>query len=211
MALLFPLDLVSAYPTPFNPCRVAPFSRYHGGHICAPPSRSATVLKPPAVRGLNQQPSDDTHVVLFPGLDECDCPEGFRVCAGRCYHRGPDKLSYTEAEAYCEAKAAHLATPRNSNDNDCVWDLVPGEFDFGWLGYSGGTNASDPHVGADNGTPVGPYTNWRRGSATYILQCVEIYNGEWNDNVSPCASNSYPLCQLRDCHRPQCPDATPEV
>ena len=135
------------------------------------------------------------------------------MCAGRCYHRGADRGPYTAAEAYCAAKAAHLATPRSGAENTCVQAVGGGGDSAGWLGYSGGTSDSDPHRGADDGTPVGPYTSWASSGITYKYDyCVDTYNGLWYDNSLRCEEdNTYPLCQLRDCDRPQCPDATPEV
>ena len=79
-------------------------------------------------------------------------------------------MNYAAAADYCTAKNAHLATPRSLEENTCLSGLLP--VGVAWLGYSGGTNASNPHVGADDGTPVG-YANFTNSfSASYYYECV---------------------------------------
>ena len=58
MTLLFPLDLVPPYPTPFAPCRyVAPFSRSQGGGFHHPPPHFVFGSDPlrPTVQGLTSK------------------------------------------------------------------------------------------------------------------------------------------------------------
>ena len=53
MALVFSLDLVPPYPTPFAACRyIALFSRSQGGRKSTPPPGSSCSAQPPAVRVL---------------------------------------------------------------------------------------------------------------------------------------------------------------
>ena len=161
---------------------------------------------------MSTLPSDNTHVVVLFSDGTCDCPDEFRVCGERCYHLGPSPLAYAEAAEYCAARAAHLATPRSLPEDGCLILLV---FPYGtsstggWLGYSGGTDATNPHMGADGDGAAGAggsFTEW--SALTYSNQCVALArdfdgNPGWYDTYG-CDTTFAPLCQLAACTRAGC-------
>ena len=150
---------------------------------------------------------------MSPGNESspCGCPEGFTRCAGRCLRLVRDRVSYTEGETTCASLGAHLATPRTEEENTCAADAVaaagiaPSWLELvgnAWLGYRGG-RTEESFFGADGCGPI-TYTNWRTGEPNLEDDdnCIMTYRGSWYD--IECTNNDYILCQLENCHRPEC-------
>ena len=138
--------------------------------------------------------------------DPCACPAGFSRCAGRCLsHLLTQKLTYAAAAAACAELGAHLAVPRSEAENQCV--------------ISASVVQNQPMLGVtdivDEGSFVGDDARcgavpadaawWAAGEPNNAgdEDCVVVGSGMWND--VPCWLAYYPLCQLRHCHRPECP------
>ena len=97
-----------------------------------------------------------------------------------------------------------MPTPRSQEENQCAADAC-GDLWFTWVGYRGGST-EESLVDAD-GCPI-TYRKWRAAESEPHLNtddnCLEIDSlGRWFDD--PCHYNRYWLCQLQDCHRPECP------
>ncbi|XP_043198708.1 brevican core protein-like [Amphibalanus amphitrite] len=135
----------------------------------------------------------------------CACPVGFSRCAGRCLTRLNQTANYSTAERLCSEINAHLFAPHTDEENQCAFTLRSGQ--WAWLGYSD-REVEGEFVAADGcGTYPSTGVRWRPDEPDNWLgaeHCVGmIAYDEWNDR--PCGDNMYPLCQLGNCPRPECP------
>ena len=152
---------------------------------------------------------------MFPGTksEPCACPEGFSRCGGRCHTKSAasrgEESNYTDAESYCARLGAHPPTPRTEEENTCAAEAATAAgVDRIWLGYRGG-RTEESFVAVDGSGPI-TYRNWNTlgDSGEPHLNaddnCVTIsrYTSFWYDR--PCNKTRYIVCQLENCHRPEC-------
>ena len=134
----------------------------------------------------------------------CNCPTGFRRCAGRCLLLLDQLLTYTDAEAACASLGAHLAVPRSEEENQCVLDMAG--TNKVWFGI---TTVGDSLVASDGlAGPLPAFRTWwgegEPNNYDGIEDCVNIRIGAWND--CRCSlEEPMPLCQLKNCQRLECP------
>ena len=161
-----------------------------------------------------------TCVVVFSGIavspgnltsSPCVCPEGFYHCAGLCLHLVELRLDYFDAESHCDGIGSHLVTPRSEEEGRCLVAsaaMAVRPNGWTWIGFHD-RMAERSFTGAD-GCGEMTYQNWRddwNGEPDYEFDpnCVDFgEEGTWMDGY--CEIGSYALCQLRDYHRPECPN-----
>ena len=121
------------------------------------------------------------------------------------------ELEWAEAEAHCAALDAHPVSPRSAEQGACLTASAAratAPSGYTWMGFRGGRTA-ESLVGADGCGPI-TYSNWQlNGDGEPDLRhddnCVDFNSdGLWHDGS--CAYRDYVLCQLRNCHRPECPN-----
>ena len=94
--------------------------------------------------------------------------------------------------------------PRTESENKCAFALR--SWQWAWLGVSD-LEKEGVYEGADGcGAFPAKGGHWRRGDPDNHRRredCVAMINyDQWNDR--PCDDNSFPLCQLKDCLKPEC-------
>ena len=110
-------------------------------------------------------------------------------------------MKYAAAVAYCDLLGAILFTPRNDDENQ--WGMATRG--WVWLGYRRDSD-TDPFVGED-GLGGLNYTNWNDFEPNKHYNCGEFMASKGKWETFDCDKASGILCQLRDCFRPDCPDA----
>ena len=145
---------------------------------------------------------------LDSGNSSCSCPSVFSRCAGRCWLPLGEVPNVSEALQACAdlEVAAHLATPRSAEENQCVALLAFGTSVLVALGFSGGPTV-ESLVGEDGCGPP-EYTNWDVDAGEPQFSdspsCVFMSADTrlWYD--AGCAGSTQFICQLEHCYRPEC-------
>ncbi|XP_045190001.2 perlucin-like [Mercenaria mercenaria] len=131
-------------------------------------------------------------LALVRGTYAVDCPDGFVSHQGVCYKEFGIRASWDEANVYCEAYGAELATVADQVEQTFLAGylqrLTQGFFNSGifWLGASD-MAAEGSWVWNKTGSSVS-YTNWKDGepnNANGGEDCLTITFSDsfrWNDN-----------------------------
>ena len=145
-------------------------------------------------------------VVCYPGTstDPCLCPAGFSRCAGRCLHFVDQFVNYTEATRTCADLGAHLATPRNAEDNACLYGMAVNM----WIGYRGD---GDPEnfLGEDGCwylDEASPFIDDLYLTTNDQCMVISLTSSGWYD-VSCAIDDTFKfVCQIPECYKGECPD-----
>ncbi|XP_043200213.1 brevican core protein-like [Amphibalanus amphitrite] len=142
----------------------------------------------------------------------CECPDGFKLCAGHCLRRLDRALTYDEARIMCAGLGAHLAVPRTEAENQCADSAAAGQ--LVWLGVTEVPGDEGHYVGADacGDVPVGqfwasgqPENYGPRGEDRVVMvphDSGTVHAVGWHDN--PAEQEWHPLCQRSLFYRPDC-------
>ncbi|XP_041458281.1 macrophage mannose receptor 1-like isoform X1 [Lytechinus variegatus] len=141
----------------------------------------------------------------IPPIRECLTASGWQYFEPYCYYFSDvagsnDRLSWTQAEDFCNQKGGHLASIMSSAENAALMEMAPTIGINYWIGIH-----QEVAAGSFRWSDGSPYTyeNWDRGEPNNHNGeelCGEIYrynglqqNGVWND--AACGVNTPFICK----------------
>ncbi|MGE0629864.1 MAG: C-type lectin domain-containing protein [Hyphomicrobiaceae bacterium] len=116
------------------------------------------------------------------------------------YFVGSQRLTWTAARAYCQARGADLVTIESPEENEIAGKLVRQKSTNPAGCWIGATNTGiDGQWRWINGTEVHPFSNWKRGEPNSWCggeHYAHMYpDGTWNDQKIDGGCNNYGLMQ----------------
>ncbi|XP_052762406.1 asialoglycoprotein receptor 1-like [Mya arenaria] len=119
-------------------------------------------------------------VITLAGCRATNCPDNFLAFHGSCYLFGDTKLSFYEAEHYCNQHGAHLVHVNSAIEDDFLKEhlrrLKP--FDVWWMGLTDEV-AEGHYVWTDDNTPA-QYTGWHPGQPDGGGEDCVVFSTSWD-------------------------------
>ncbi|XP_053388641.1 perlucin-like protein [Mercenaria mercenaria] len=128
------------------------------------------------------------------------CPDAWTAFQGSCYLFGNQKMTFNDAETFCEQSGAHLVHIDDTQENNFILEMV-GRFHTQnwWIGLTDGVIEGNWKFA---GTDISPaYTNWYPGQpesngGRTNEDCATLYHKvsfKWVD-IS-CTTSWQPICE----------------
>ncbi|XP_045180165.2 C-type lectin domain family 10 member A-like [Mercenaria mercenaria] len=135
-------------------------------------------------------------------IDCTDCPDTWVPFEGSCYLFGHQKLTFVEAEHYCNQHSAHLVHVEGQEENAFIKDYL--RFEKGDMWWMGLTDDEVEGIWKWYGEVEKPeFTNWAPGQpdngashedcAEFDLRTHYGWDGKWNDVY--CHALLLPICE----------------